>query len=66
MRSIPHEPNIIDQEKKETYNNLSKVVADACEAWLRKKGMATHSFKEQMNNSYKEAKSKSTLDYDKE
>tara|TARA_Y100000592_G_scaffold41259_1_gene65419 strand:- start:876 stop:1061 length:186 start_codon:yes stop_codon:yes gene_type:complete len=53
MRSIPHEPNIIDQEKKETYNNLSKVVGDACEAWLRKKGIGTYGFKEQMNNSYK-------------
>ena len=54
MRSIPHEPNIIDQEKKETYNNLSKVVGDACEAWLRKKGIGTYSFKQQMNSSYQE------------
>ena len=58
MRSIPHEPNIIDQEKKETYNNLSKVVGDACEAWLRKKGIGTYGFKEQMNNSYQETISK--------
>ena len=54
MRSIPHEPNIIDQEKKETYNNLSKVVGDACEAWLRKKGIGTYSFRDQMNNGYQE------------
>ena len=66
MRSIPHEPDIVDQERKQTYENLSKVVGDACEAWLLKKGMGTYSFKEQMSNSYKEAKSKSTLDYDKE
>ena len=58
MRSIPHEPNIIDQEKKETYNNLSKVVGDACEAWLRKKGIGTYGFKEQMNKEYKQAKAK--------
>ena len=58
MRSIPHEPNIIDQEKKETYNNLSKVVGDACEAWLRKKGIRTYGFKEQMNNSYQEQTAK--------
>ena len=58
MRSIPHEPNIIDQEKKETYNNLSKVVGDACEAWLRKKGIGTYGFKEQMNKEYKQTKAK--------
>ena len=51
--SISHEPNIKDQEKKETYNNLAKVVGDACEAWLRKKGIGTHGFREQMNTSYK-------------
>ena len=54
MRSIPHEPNIIDQEKKETYNNLSKVVGDSCEACLRKKGIGTYSFRDQMNNGYQE------------
>ena len=58
MRSIPHEPDIIDQEKKETYENLSKVVGDACEAWLRKKGIGTYGFKEQMNNSYQEQTAK--------
>tara|TARA_R100001163_G_C4868443_1_gene71405 strand:- start:168 stop:353 length:186 start_codon:yes stop_codon:yes gene_type:complete len=58
MNSIPHEPDIIDQEKKETYNNLAKVVGDACEAWLRRKGIRTHSFREQMNNGYQEAKAK--------
>ena len=52
--SISHEPNLVDQEKKETYNNLSKVVGDACEAWLRKKGIGTYSFRDQMNNSYKQ------------
>ena len=52
MRSIPHEPDLIDQEKKETYENLSKIVGDACEAWLRKKG--TYSFRDQMNNGYQE------------
>jgi len=51
--SISHEPNIKDQEKKETYNNLAKVVGDACEAWLRKKGIATYGFREQMNITYK-------------
>ena len=54
MRSIPHEPDIIDQERNQTYENLSKGVGDACEAWLRKKGIGTYGFKEQMNNSYKE------------
>ena len=57
--SISHEPNIKDQEKKETYNNLSKVVGDACEAWLRKKGIGTYSFRVQMNNSYQEQMAKS-------
>ena len=58
MRSIPHEPDIIDQEKKETYENLSKVVGDACEAWLRKKGIGTYSFRDQMNNGYQEQMAK--------
>ena len=58
MRSIPHEPDIIDQERKQTYENLSKVVGDACEAWLRKKGIGTYGFKEQMNKEYKQAKAK--------
>jgi len=52
--SISHEPNLTDQEKKETYNNLSKVVGDACEAWLRKKGIGTYSFRDQITNSYQE------------
>ena len=55
MNSIPHEPNIKDQEKKEVYTNLSKVVGDACEAWLRKKGIGTYGFKEQMNSQYNQA-----------
>jgi len=54
MSSIPHEPDLRDQEKKATYNNLAKVVGDACEAWLRKKGIGTYSFRDQMNNSYQE------------
>ena len=58
MRSIPHEPDIVDQERKQTYENLSKVVGDACEAWLRKKGIGTYGFKQQMNNSYQEAMAK--------
>ena len=57
--SISHEPNLVDQEKKETYNNLSKVVGDACEAWLRKKGLGTCNFRDQMNNSYQEQMAKS-------
>tara|TARA_R100001015_G_C4514613_1_gene85301 strand:- start:81 stop:266 length:186 start_codon:yes stop_codon:yes gene_type:complete len=58
MNSIPHEPNIKDQEKKEVYTNLSKVVGDACEAWLRKKGIGTYNFRDQMNNSYQEVMAK--------
>ena len=54
MSSIPHEPDLRDQEKRETYNNLAKVVGDACEAWLRKKGIGTYNFRDQMNNSYQE------------
>ena len=54
MSSIPHEPDLRDQEKRETYNNLAKVVGDACEAWLRKKGVGTYNFRDQMNNSYQE------------
>ena len=56
--SISHEPNLVDQEKKETYNNLSKVVGDACEAWLRKKGIGTYSFRDQMNNGYQQQMAK--------
>ncbi len=66
MKSIPHEPNIIDQEKKEVYSNLSKVVNDACEVWLRRKGLGTQNYREQMNTDYRKAKAKSKLDYDKE
>ena len=61
MNSIPHEPNLIDQEKKEVYNDLAKVVGDACEAWLRKKGMGTYSFKETINHGHAEAKAKKEL-----
>lgn len=61
MKSIQHEPKLIDQEKKETYNNLAKVVGDACETWLRKKGIGTYSFRDQLTKSYQEAKAKSEL-----
>jgi len=61
MNSIPHEPNIIDQEKKEVYNNLAKVVGDACEVWLRKKGIGTHSFRHTINQGHTEAKAKKEL-----
>ena len=33
--------------------NLAQVVGDACEAWLRRRGMGTQSFKEQISNSAK-------------
>jgi hypothetical protein len=49
--SIPHEPNIRDQERAEIMHNLAQVVGDACEAWLRRRGMGTQSFKEQISNS---------------
>jgi hypothetical protein len=51
--SIPHEPNIRDQERAEIMHNLAQVVGDACEAWLRRRGMGTQSFKEQISNSAK-------------
>ena len=34
--SIPHEPDIRDQERAEIMQNLAQVVGDACEAWLQK------------------------------
>ena len=49
--SIPHEPNIYDQERAEIMQNLAQVVGDACEAWLQRRGMGTQSFKEQIINS---------------
>ena len=58
MNSIPHEPNIIAHQKTEVYSNLAKVVGDACEAWLRKKGMGTHSFRETISQGHTEAKAK--------
>ena len=51
--SIPHEPDIRDQERAEVMQNLAQVVGDACEAWLRRRGMGTKSFKEQISNSAK-------------
>jgi hypothetical protein len=49
--SLPHEPDIRDQERAEIMHNLAQVVGDACEAWLRRRGMGTQSFKEQISNS---------------
>ncbi len=51
--SIPHEPNIYDQERAEVMQNLAQVVGDACEVWLQRRGMGTQSFKEQIRNSAK-------------
>ena len=51
--SIPHEPNIYDQERAEIMQNLAQVVGDACEVWLQRRGMGTQSFKEQISNSAK-------------
>ena len=51
--SIQHEPDIKDQERAEVMHNLAQVVGDACEAWLRRRGMGTQSFKEQISNSAK-------------
>jgi len=49
--SLPHEPDIRDQERAEIMQNLAQVVGDACEAWLQRRGMGTQSFKEQISNS---------------
>ena len=51
--SIPPQPDIKDQERAEVMHNLAQVVGDACEAWLRRRGMGTQSFKEQISNSAK-------------
>ena len=51
--SIPHEPDIKDQERAEVMHNLAQVVGDACEAWLRRRGMGTKSFREQISDSAK-------------
>jgi hypothetical protein len=58
MTSIPHEPNIIDQEQKEVYRNLQRVVGDACEEWLIKKGLATQSFRETVSQGFTKPKNK--------
>jgi len=34
-------------------SNLARVVGDACEVWLQRRGMGTQSFKEQIRNSAK-------------
>ena len=49
MTSIPHEPNIVDQEQKEVYKNLQRVVGDACEEWLTKKGPTNTKFLEKLS-----------------
>jgi|TARA_R110000824_G_scaffold12173_3_gene53368 hypothetical protein len=51
--SLPHEPNIQDQERAEVMQNLAQVVGDACEAWLRRRGMGTKSFRDQISDSAK-------------
>ena len=51
--SIPHQPDIKDQERAEVMHNLAQVVGDACEAWLRRRGMGKQRFKEQISNSAK-------------
>ena len=51
--SIPHEPDIRDQERAEIMQNLAQVVGDACEAWLQRRGMGTKSFREQISDSAK-------------
>ena len=51
--SLPHEPNIRDQERAEVMQNLAQVVGDACEAWLRRRGMGTKSFRDQISDSAK-------------
>ena len=48
--SLPHEPNIQDQERAEVMQNLAQ---DACEAWLRRRGMGTKSFRDQISDSAK-------------
>jgi hypothetical protein len=58
MTSIPHEPNIVDQEKKEVYINLQRDVGEACEAWLAKRGLATQSFKETVSQGFTKSKKK--------
>ena len=60
MTSIPHEPDIVDQEQKEVYKNLQRVVGDACEEWLTKKGLRTQSFRETVSQGF--TKSKKTKD----
>ena len=60
MTSIPHEPNIVDQEQKEVHKNLQRVVGDACEEWLTKKGLRTQSFRETVSQGF--AKSKKPKD----
>tara|TARA_R110000824_G_scaffold400635_2_gene608541 strand:- start:881 stop:1168 length:288 start_codon:yes stop_codon:yes gene_type:complete len=58
MTSIPHEPNIVDQEQKDVYVGLQKIVGDACEEWLIKKGLATQSFRETVSQGFTPSKKK--------
>jgi len=58
MTSIPHEPDIVDQEQKKVYTNLQKIVGDACEEWLIKKGLGTQSFRETVSQGFTKPKKK--------
>jgi|TARA_R110000787_G_scaffold9112_1_gene32095 hypothetical protein len=58
MTSIPHEPNIADQEQKAVYVGLSKIVGDACEEWLTKRGLATQSFRDTVSQGFTPSKKK--------
>jgi hypothetical protein len=58
MTSIPHEPNIADQEQKAAYVGLSKIVGDACEEWLAKRGLATQSFRDTVSQGFTPSKKK--------
>ena len=44
--SIPDEPNSKEQARAEIKENLAQVAGDACETWLRRRGMGTQSFRE--------------------
>ena len=48
--SIPHEPNIYDQDRKEVLENLASTVGAACEEWLRRRGLGTRGFREQITS----------------
>lgn len=48
--SIPHEPNIYDQDRKEIMQNLAATVGDACEEWLLRRGLGTKGFRDQITS----------------